>query len=153
MIEQSWPFCFCRYQFSTTSIAKRSLKHNTKHKKHKTRKNQQELPPPYPPVALPFFCHGNIRHGLKSRHSGLLRVHCRHPVAGLLSQLLVALFEVLIHTSSKNRAMVVALALSGCRFMIQHHNQPNSWRSGKGDARVEARGVGSAWGDAIPSFG
>jgi hypothetical protein len=38
--------------------------------------------------------------------------------------------------------MGVALALGGGGFMIQHHNQPNSWWSGRGDARVEARGGG-----------
>jgi hypothetical protein len=38
--------------------------------------------------------------------------------------------------------MGLALALGGRRFMIQHRNQPNSWLSDRGDARVEARGGG-----------
>jgi hypothetical protein len=51
-----------------------------------------------------------------------------------------------MHTPLKNRAMAVALALGGCHFMIQHHNQPESWRTGRGDARVEARGGGAHGG-------
>ncbi len=155
MIAQSWPFCFCWYQFSTMPVAKRLLEHNTKHKKTQNTQQPTWAATTLPSSGFAIFCHGNIRHGLKlkSRHSSLLWVRCRRPAAGLLSRLLVPLFEVLTHTSSKNRAMGMALALGGCHFMIQHHNQPNSWRSGKRDARVEARGVGSALGDAIPSFG
>jgi hypothetical protein len=34
----------------------------------------------------------------------------------------------------------MALALGGCHFMTQHYNQLDSWRSSRGDARVEVRG-------------
>jgi hypothetical protein len=59
---------------------------------------------------------------------------------------------MLTHTPSKNKVMGVALALGGHRF-IQHQNQPKSWQSGRGDARVEAKGGGGVWGDAIQLFG
>ncbi len=62
---------------------------------------------------------------------------------------LVPLFGALMHTPSNNRAMGVALALGGHRFMIKYQNQTDSWQSGKGDARVEARG-GESHG-AMPS--
>jgi hypothetical protein len=55
MIAQMSAIFFCQYQFSTMPVAKRLLKHNAKHKKHKTHNNQHELPPPYPPAALPSF--------------------------------------------------------------------------------------------------
>jgi hypothetical protein len=51
-----------------------------------------------------------------------------------------------MHAPLKNRLMGMALALGGCRFMIQHHNQPDSWQSGRGDARLEARGGGCKGG-------
>jgi hypothetical protein len=46
--------------------------------------------------------------------------------------------------------MGVAMALGGHRFLIQHHNQPDSWWNGRGDARVEARGRGERVGGRRP---
>jgi hypothetical protein len=123
-------------------VAKRPLKHNTKHKKHRNTQQPTSAATALPSSGFAIFCHGIICHGLKSRHNGLLWVRCRRPAVGSRSWLLVPLFGALTHTPSKNRAMDVALTLGGCRFMIQHHNQPNSWCSGRGDARVEARGGG-----------
>jgi hypothetical protein len=37
--------------------------------------------------------------------------------------------------------------------MTHHYNQPGSWWRGRRGARVEAREEGSAWGDAVSSFG
>ena len=61
-------------------------------------------------------------------------------------------------TASKNREMARALAigLGGRSFMIRHHNQPDSWQSGRGGgirAKAEVRGSRSVWGEAVPSFG
>ena len=37
--------------------------------------------------------------------------------------------------------------------MTHHYNQPGSWWRGRGGARGEVREEGSAWGDAVSSFG
>ena len=42
--------------------------------------------------------------------------------------------------------MDVALTLGGRRFMIRHNNQPDSWLSARGGARVDVRGGGGAHG-------
>ncbi len=147
------PFCFCWYQFSTRPVAKRPLKHNTKYKKHKTHKSQHELPPPYPLAALPSFA---MATSAMASNQGTA-AYCES-VAGTRQRVCACgcLFLCYMRWCIphwKNRAIGVALALGGRRFIIQHHNQPDSWWSGRGDARVEARGGGSMWRDAITVLG
>ncbi len=48
---QSWPFRLASDQISTCWLAKSMVQHKTK--QHKTHNNQYEMPPPYPPAALP----------------------------------------------------------------------------------------------------
>ncbi len=67
-------------------------------------------------------------------------------MAGSRLRLLVPLFGARMHTPLKNRAMGMALPLGGHHFTIQHHNQPDSGQSDRGDARVEARGGGEHMG-------
>jgi hypothetical protein len=43
--------------FSTTKVAKTCHNHNTQHTIHN---NQNELPPPYPPLALPSLSMGRL---------------------------------------------------------------------------------------------
>ncbi len=44
----------------------------------------------------------------------------------------------------------MVLALGGRCFMIKHHDQPNSWQSFRGGARVKARGGGEHVGGCCP---
>ncbi len=136
--------------FYHAGASKRPLKHNTKHKKHKTHNNQHEPPLPYPPAALSSFA---MATSTMASNQGTV-AHCES-VAGTQWRVRArnCLSLCLGGTDAypiKNRAMGVALFLGGCRFMIQHHNQPNSWRSGRGDARVEARGGGERVGGRCP---
>jgi len=120
--------------------------HKTQNTKHKTQENTQQTS--WAAAALPssgfaIYCHGNIRHGLNSRRWGSLRVHRRLPATGSHSPQLVPSFRVPTqHTPSKNRAIGMALVLGGHRFMIRHHNQPDSWQSARGGARGEMYGGG-----------
>jgi hypothetical protein len=62
-------------------------------------------------------------------------------------------FRMPTHTPSNNRAMGVALALSGRNLKGQHNNQPSVGIIGESDSgEVACRGW-STWGNTVPSFG
>jgi hypothetical protein len=50
-MQQSRPFQLVSDQLSTCWLAKSTVQHKTQ--QHKTHNNQHEIPPPYPPAALP----------------------------------------------------------------------------------------------------
>ena len=83
----------------------------------------------------------------------LPRVHARLAPAVLAVPRLVTSFGIPTHTSSRNRAMGMALALSGQNLKGRHNNQPSVGISGGKDfGEVACRGW-SAWGNTVPSFG
>ena len=58
-----------------------------------------------------------------------------------------------MHTPSKNRAMGVALTLSGQNLIGRHNNHPSVSISGERESGEVAHGGWREWGNAVPLFG
>jgi hypothetical protein len=81
----------------------------------KRHNNQHVPPPPYPPAALAHYCHGSIHHGPTSWRFCSLLVCSRRGASGALSPLPAPLIGAPKQDPLKNREMVGAWALGGCR--------------------------------------
>ena len=73
-MHESWPFCFCRYQVSTSQLVKSMVQDETQ--PHKTHNNQHEPPPSYPPPASPSPSMGRsvapTTHGVAASYGPML---------------------------------------------------------------------------------
>ena len=140
------------YKVGIVGLAKRNAHNqNTQHTKHTNQPNWSIAV--LPPSGFALYRHGNSHHDPNSRHSIFQWVHARLALAFLAVPRSVPLRGVPTHTPSKNRAMGLALALSGQNLKGKHINQPSVGVSGGMDSEEVAHRGWIPWGNTVPSSG
>ncbi len=149
-MRKSRPFRLVSDQVSTCWLAKSMVQHKTQ--QHKTHNNQHEMPPPYPPTALPSPSMGRPvappTHGAETTKvpkEGVRRRVCAQ--CGWFS-------------CSGRRTEIPQKSERwegswpyGQNLIKTHNNQPEINDSSRRDIEERVHGGWSVWGDVVPSFG
>jgi hypothetical protein len=149
-MHKSWPFRLVSDRISTCRLAKSTVQHKTQ--QHKTHNNQHEMPPPYPPVALPSPSMGTpvapSTHGAEA--TKLPKQGVRHrvctgrgwfPCSGRRTE-----------TPQKSERQEGSWPY-GQNSIKTHNSQPENDDSGRRDVGERARGGWSVWGNVVHRLG
>jgi hypothetical protein len=149
-MHKSWQFRLVSDQVSTCRLAKNTVQHKTQ--QHKTHNNQHEMPPPYPPAALPSPSMGRAvappTHGAEAAKVPKQGVRCR--VCAQRGWFLC--FGCRTETPWKSEIREGSWPY-GQNLIKTHNNQPEIDNSSRRDIGERASGGWSVWGDVVPSFG
>ena len=140
------------YKVGIVGLTKKSHTNTTRNTQHTTT-NQNNSSMLYSPVALPSIAMATSTMAPTLGTVSFPWVHARLALVVLVAPWLVPLFGMPTHTPSKNRAMGVALALSGLNLKGRHNIQASVGLSSGRDSWEVARGGWSTWGNTTPSFG
>ncbi len=149
-MHKSWPFRLVSDWVSTSWLAKSMVQHETQ--QYKTHNNQHEMPPLYPPAALPSPSIGRPvvppTHGAEATEvpkQGIWRWVCARrgwfPCPRRHTE-----------TPQKSEGQEESWPY-GQNLIKTHNNQPEIDDSSRRDIGQWARRGWSMWGDLVPSFG
>ncbi len=149
-MHKSWPFRLVSDKIPTCWLAKSTVQHETQ--QHKTHNNQDEMPPPYSPVALPSPSMGRPvappKHGAEA--TKVPKQGVRHQVCAQCSWLPCS--GCCTETPWKSERQEESWPY-GQNLIKTHNNQPEIDDSGRREVGERVRGGRSVWGDVVPSFG
>jgi hypothetical protein len=149
-MHKSRPFRLVSDQVSTCRLAKSTVQHKTQ--QHKTHNNQHEMPPSYPPAALPSPSMSRSvappTHGAEATKvpkQGVWRrvsASCGwFPCSGCHTE-----------TPRKSERQEGSWPY-GQNLIKTHNNQPEIHNSGRRDIGERVHGGWSMWGDVVPLLG